>query len=67
MERDDSAIKPGEPGWRDRYYESKFGAEFARDKETFKTVRGAKHNVDVASATRSSGRTHITKRYFALS
>lgn len=39
MERDDSAIKPGEPGWRDRYYESKFGADFARDKETFKTVR----------------------------
>jgi 5'-3' exoribonuclease 2 len=38
MLRDDSAIQPGLPGWRDRYYESKFGEEFARDKEKFKTV-----------------------------
>ena len=39
MEKDDEDIKPGEAGWRDRYYESKFGHNFSQDKEAFKTVR----------------------------
>ena len=38
MLKDDVNIHPGAPGWRDRYYESKYGQEFLADKEAFKTA-----------------------------